>query len=117
MTTLRTPPGMTSPPPTPSAPAVKCDTTSGGGSVTCTATGTGGTGSLAYEWFDSGKLIGTTNPLTVTLPPGEHFITVTVTGSNDRSVTSSATTVKVAGGRVSIGLGAANRLPSTFAPT
>ena len=72
-----------------------CGTVSSDGTVTCTATATGGTGDYAFRWDDSGSPIGTGNPLTVTLPPGDHAITVTATDSNGILGTSASATVSV----------------------
>src|SRR5207245_1916948 len=51
------------------------------GKVTLTATPSGGTGSYTFQWLDGTTPIGTGNPLTVTLAPGDHSITVTATDS------------------------------------
>ena len=72
-----------------------CGTVSGDGTVTCTATATGGTSGFTFQWSDSGSPIGTGNPLTVTLAPGSHAITVTATDSNGISATSAIATVSV----------------------
>jgi hypothetical protein len=79
-----------------------CGTVSSDGTVTCTATATGGTGDFAFRWDDSGSPIGTGNPLTVTLTPGNHAITVTATDSNGIYGTSAIATVNVpaAGGAI-----------------
>jgi hypothetical protein len=63
--------------------------------VTLTANPSGGTPPYSFQWFDGGTSIGTGNPLTVTLAPGDHSITVTVTDSTGCSATSGATPVHV----------------------
>jgi hypothetical protein len=79
-----------------------CGTVSSDGAVTCSATAIGGTGDFAFRWDDSGSPIGTGNPLTVTLTPGNHAITVTATDSNGIYGTSAIVTVSVppAGGSI-----------------
>jgi hypothetical protein len=72
-----------------------CGTVSADGTVTCTATATGGTIDFTFQWSDSGSPIGAGNPLTVTLAPGSHAITVTATDSNGASATSAMATVNV----------------------
>jgi hypothetical protein len=49
----------------------------------------------SYTWFDGATQIGTGNPLTVILAPGDHSITVTVTNSAGCSATSDAVSVHV----------------------
>ena len=72
-----------------------CGTVNTDGTVTCTATATGGTSDFTFQWSDSGSPIGTGNPLTVTLAPGSHTITVTATDSNGISATSAVAAVSV----------------------
>lgn len=72
-----------------------CGTVNSDGTVTCTATATGGTGNFTFQWADGDSLIGTGNPLTVTLAPGSHAITVTASDSNGISGTSAVVTVSV----------------------
>jgi hypothetical protein len=72
-----------------------CGTASTDGTVTCTATATGGTSDFTFQWSDSGSPLGTGNPLTVSLAPGGHAITVTATDSSGISATSAIATVSV----------------------
>jgi hypothetical protein len=65
------------------------------GQVTLTASASGGAGGFTFQWFDGGSSIGTSNPLTVTLAPGDHSITVTATDSAGCSATSAPITVHV----------------------
>jgi hypothetical protein len=65
------------------------------GDVTLTASASGGAGGFTYEWFDGGTSIGTGNPLTVTLAPGDHSITVTATDSAGCAAKSAAISVHV----------------------
>jgi hypothetical protein len=81
-------------------PAVTASASAGtpncSGNVTLTATAGGGSGSgYTFQWFDGGSPIGTGNPLTLTLAPGDHSITVKVTDSAGCSATSSPITVHI----------------------
>src|SRR5207302_1137984 len=64
------------------------------GKTTLTATPSG---LASYTWFDGSTSIGTTNPLTATLPQDgkDHSITVTATDSAGCSNTSAPTTVHI----------------------
>ncbi|MGN6809495.1 MAG: twin-arginine translocation signal domain-containing protein [Thermomicrobiales bacterium] len=65
------------------------------GSVALTASASGGAGGFTYQWFDGASSIGSGNPLTVTLAPGDHSITVQATDSAGCSATSTAVPVHV----------------------
>jgi hypothetical protein len=65
------------------------------GTVTLTATASGGAGGYTFAWTIDGNPGGTGNPLTVTLAPGNHSITVTATDSSSCSATSAAVQVHI----------------------
>jgi len=79
-----------------------CGTMSNDGTVKCTATASGGAGDFTFQWADGSSPIGTGNPLTVTLTPGSHAITVTATDSNGLSGTSAVTAVSTPTAEASI---------------
>jgi hypothetical protein len=70
-----------------------CGTVSNDGTVECTAAASGGTGDFTFQWADGSSLIGSGNPLSVTLTPGSHAIIVTATDGNGVSGTSAITAV------------------------
>jgi len=65
------------------------------GNVTLTATASGGAGGFTYQWSEGNTSLGTGNPLTIKLTPGNHSVTVKATDSANCTLTSDPFTVHV----------------------